>query len=145
MRYILLAALIALATVVSFPTPQPVQAAYVQVINDPGGNVGDYLRWYERLNASGIQVRVIGACISACTLVLSLPKSASCITVGARLGFHLASVNGLPDPDMTKQLGAAFYPPAVVKWIEEHGPLVQAPIYMTGEELINLGVMRECP
>ena len=111
---------------------------------DPGGNVGDYLRWYTRVAASGAVVHLNGACISACTLVLSLPPQDACIEPTAKLGFHLASVEGKDDPEATADLIATFYPAAVVKWIKDHGPLKSEPIYMTGKEAIELGVLRPC-
>ena len=118
--------------------------ASVSIHLDPGGNVADYLRWYRRLADAGVIAKVDGSCVSACTLVLAMPSSAVCITREARLGFHLAMINDLPRPDVTEELVQEFYPPSVQQWIKEHGPLVSAPIYMSGAEAIALGVMKEC-
>lgn len=132
------------ALVASVLTVPPPSRASVSIHLDPGGNVADYLRWYRRLTDAGVIAKVDGSCVSACTLVLAMPSSASCITPEARLGFHLASLNGVDDPAVTEELVQEFYPPSVQQWIKEHGPLVSAPIYMSGAEAIALGVMKEC-
>ena len=132
------------ALVASVLTVPPPSRASVSIHLDPGGNVADYLRWYRRLADAGVIAKVDGSCVSACTLVLAMPSAAVCITREARLGFHLASLNGVDDPAVTGQLVQEFYPPSVQQWIKEHGPLVSAPIYMSGAEAIALGVMKEC-
>ena len=132
------------ALVASVLTVPPPSRASVSIHLDPGGNVADYLRWYRRLADAGVIAKVDGSCVSACTLVLAMPSAAVCITREARLGFHLATVNDIPRPDVTDELVQEFYPPSVQQWIKKHGPLVSAPIYLSGSEAIALGVMREC-
>lgn len=129
------------ASVLTIP---PRTQASVSIHLDPGGSVADYLRWYRRLADAGVVARIDGSCVSACTLVLAMPVRASCITREARLGFHLASVDGKDDPVVTDELVKEFYPPRVQQWIKDNGPLASAPIYMLGSEVIALGVMREC-
>ena len=112
---------------------------------DPGGSVADYLRWYQRLADSGIKIQIAGTCISACTLVLTLPPSLVCILPSASLGFHLASdANGRPLPDETAELVKAVYPPKIQKWIKDHGPLTVNVIYLSGAEAIKMGVLPAC-
>lgn len=139
-----LASLVGGFALVTYLPPAHSNPPSVSIHLDPGGNVGEYLRWYRRLADAHIMAHIDGSCVSACTLVLAMPKDGACITQEARLGFHLASVNGLPDPVITQQLVDEYYPPAVQKWIKEHGPLQEAPIYMMGSEAISLGIMQEC-
>jgi hypothetical protein len=144
MRAFLVAIAAGIAAILTMPPyPRPVQAS-VSIHLDPGGSVADYLRWYRRLADAGVIARIDGSCVSACTLVLAMPRPVTCITEDARLGFHLASVDGKDDPEVTDELVKEFYPPRVQQWIKDHGPLVSAPIYMLGSEAIALGVMREC-
>ena len=145
MRHFWFGVAVAVAALVAIvlTVPHPSRAS-VSIHLDPGGNVADYLRWYRRLADAGVIAKVDGSCVSACTLVLAMPSAAVCITREARLGFHLASLNGVDDPAVTEQLVQEFYPPSLQQWIKEHGPLVSAPIYMSGAEAIALGVMKEC-
>ena len=53
-------------------------------------------------------------------------------------------MDGLPNPSITQELIERFYPPRVQQWIKDHGPLVEAPIYMLGDEAIALGVIEAC-
>lgn len=123
--------------------PRPSYATIV-IQDDGGGMVGDYLKFYQMVRAAGIRIRVEGACISACTLLLSLPASEVCMLPGSKLGFHLArDENGL-NRELTAELVKRFYPPPVQKWIERNGPLRDAPIYMSGEEAVSLGVVQPC-
>lgn len=119
----------------------------IRITDDNGGLVDDYIRFYERLRLSRVQVRIEGACISACTIVLSLPKSQVCITPEARLGFHLAHnvATNAPMPEATDDMIREYYPSIVQRWIKEHGPLKSSVTYMTGEEAISLGVLPPCP
>lgn len=126
------------------PQTNHISRAAMVIAYDPGGMISDYVRWFDRVRQAGVEVRIDGACISACTLVLSLPPADVCVTERGRFGFHLASVDGVADPETTKEIAAAFYPPAVLDWIEKHGPLVEAPIYLSGHDAIELGIVREC-
>jgi hypothetical protein len=112
------------------PTPHIVTGAY-----DPGGNVGTYIMWYERVKEAGLTVEVDGACISACSLVFILPPEKVCITENAKFGLHLASDENGPNLALTAQLVQIFYPTIVKDWIEKNGPLVAEPIYMYPEDL----------
>src|SRR5271166_3810193 len=115
------------------------QVAYADVLspvgpiiidNDPGGSVFQEIKWFERIRESGIPVRIRGICISACTLVLMLPKAQVCVEPSVSLGFHLASVSDEPDPLLTAVLNRRYYPQLVQDWIKEHGPLTVKPMFM---------------
>lgn len=120
-------------------------AGVVRIYDDGGGQISTYLEFYHRLQVANIPIRIEGACISACTLVLSLPRDEVCTTRDAKFGFHLASnAKGEDLPGPTAILVLIYYPPAVQAWIERHGPLKHDPIYMTGSDMIRLGVLKEC-
>jgi len=116
---------------------------------DPGGNVETYVSFYEKIAASGVGVRVDGACISACTLVLAVvPPERICVTNRALFGFHMASIDDKPDPEMTMVLSTSFYPQWVKDWIKTHsikgdGELQEELIYMKITD--SKQYLRECP
>jgi hypothetical protein len=112
------------------PPPHIVLGTY-----DPGGAINTYIMWYERIKESGYTIEVDGACISACTIVFTLPKEQVCLRENAKFGFHLASSAGVPDKALTDQLIQVIYPPVVKDWIKRNGPLVQEPIYMYPDDL----------
>ena len=143
---VLTALLAACMLVVSLPglTPKRFARATVVVRDDPGGMVSDYIRWLERVADASVLIRIEGQCISACTLVLALPPGAACMLPTAKFGFHLASIDGVPNEEATQELIQRFYPPRVQQWIKDHGPLVSAPTYMLGSEAIALGVIEAC-
>ena len=90
----------------------------VLIDNDMGGVVGDYLAKYHRIAAAGERVVIRHDCVSACTLVLTLPHWEVCAMPGARLGFHAASdtIGGPADIPGSIWL-FKHYPPAVRDWI----------------------------
>lgn len=141
-------AALALATLLAFSNyPVPVRAEVRPIIldNDPGGGVIQEIIWFNRLRDAGVPVRIRGICVSACTLVLMLPKSQVCIEPTASLGFHLASVDDKSDPLLTSVLNRRYYPAPVLEWIKEHGPLTVAPMFMDAATVIKLGVFDGCP
>ena len=138
---------IALALLAAVPAAAKLsdQRASVIVIDlDGGGNIGTYLTFYRRIEDAGIPVRVEGPCISACTLVLGLPRDEVCVTRTASFGFHLASSEGHTVPGLTSVLVQRYYPPKVQKWIKDNGPLTEDPIFLSGTDVIALGILREC-
>jgi hypothetical protein len=143
LRAVAAAAAIAFGLVFLTAAPHAPQTA-ISIADDGGGMVGDYLKFYAMIRTAHIPMRVEGPCISACTLALALPPSQLCTTRTGSFGFHLASVNNIPDPAVTDELASRYYPLAVRKWIEIHGPLKEAPIYLSGVDAIELGIVREC-
>lgn len=124
--------------------PYPIAPPTIEIASDGGGMVGDYDKFYTYLRAAGIHVKITGACVSACTLVLSLPKDEVCVGPAAKFGFHLATEDGIPNMKVTQDLIRWYYPEEVQKWIEQHGPLTSDVIYMTAQEAIQLGVVKAC-
>jgi hypothetical protein len=140
------------ALVALFVALSPVQAGYqgaprpgvIVIADDPGGVVDTFLMWIERIRASRIPVRIEGICHSACTLVLSLPRSQVCVTPTASLGFHLASQGPFPLQEFTAALVRRYYPQAVQEWIRSRGGLTQAFIYLGSAEIVEMGVFPQC-
>jgi hypothetical protein len=67
------------------------RAETIDVYDDHGGSVAEYdARWSE-LAARGVNVRIVGPCQSACTVLLAhIPNERICVTPQASFGFHLA-------------------------------------------------------
>jgi hypothetical protein len=117
--------------------------AEVRILGSPGGEVGQYVRLFALLRASGERVVIDGPCYSACTRVLStIPDDRICVTRRAVLGFHAArlvdrSGRRFAAADATRLI-AATYPPAVRAWIRRHGGLTPRTIYLRGRDLAAL-------
>lgn len=60
----------------------------VQIKNDPGGSVQEYLQAIEYFKQNRIKLTIEGYCASACTLVLLTPPLNVCIKEGTKFGFH---------------------------------------------------------
>ena len=71
-----------------------------------------------RLRHKESKVRIVGPCVSACTVLLSyVPRQNICVTRNAYLGFHWATT-----AFHTRELWSA-YPPDIRQWISQHGGL----------------------
>lgn len=93
---------------------------------DPGGNIGTYIMWWERVAKTGLDVVIDGACLSACAYVLAMvPEERICMTERGLFGFHLASNDDgkTGDSDFTSLLHYAFYPKWVRDWLDTKEPL----------------------
>jgi hypothetical protein len=64
-------------------------AGTIDIRQDNGGKLIDFLMRMEDYRDSGRQVRFLGECNSACTLFLALPNK--CVGPDASFGFHAAS------------------------------------------------------
>jgi hypothetical protein len=93
-------------------------AETIEVYDDHGGSVKAYnVRW-ARLGARGVNVKIVGPCQSACTVLLGhIPRSKICVTPNASFGFHLAKRE-----DATAML-RQLYPADIKRWISSHGGL----------------------
>lgn len=82
-----------------------------------GGPIAEQVVLVNQLRASGTTVIIDGKCASACTMFLGVPRS--CVTPGARLGFHGPSTQyagiSLPPADFDYWSGimASNYPPKI--------------------------------
>lgn len=88
--------------------------------HDMGGSVSARLDQMQHMSG----VRIVGACYSACTMLLGLPDT--CVTRSARLGFHgPATRSALPLPhsewDRVSRVMAEQYPPKLRLWFMAEG------------------------
>ncbi|MBC2835104.1 hypothetical protein H7F16_06260 [Gemmobacter straminiformis] len=108
--------LAALALVLAFSA----SAKAMIVTRDMGGSVRERIAQVNDLSANGTEVRIVGTCVSACTLLLGVPTA--CVAPQARLGFHGPSTRkrGLPLPrDEYERVSAemaSLYPPQIRRW-----------------------------
>ena len=116
----------------------------IVIADDNGGSIAEHVKFYNRIRIGLIPVRVEGICESACTIVLMLPPEQVCATPKASFGFHQARRGDEMAPKLTAILGHRFYPEAVQKWIERHGPLEDEPVQMLADEAIELGIVKAC-
>ena len=93
-------------------------AETIEINNDRGGFVFVYQTRWEKLALQGVNVRVSGPCLSACTILLGyIPRRDICVTPNASFGFHLATMQSATD-----QLWKA-YPEDIRDWINAQGGL----------------------
>jgi hypothetical protein len=96
----------------------PVRAETIDVYDDHGGIVSEYNERWAELAARGVDVRIIGPCQSACTVLLAhIPRNRICVTQQAAFGFHLAK-----HANSTAMLWAG-YDEGIRSWINAHGGL----------------------
>ncbi|RYB03387.1 hypothetical protein [Lichenibacterium ramalinae] len=98
----------------------PPAAAEVTIENQNGGNVSLHASRVIDYGDSGSHIRVMGSCISACTLVLALPRDRICVGPNASFGFHQPFYSNARTV-ATTDLGTAMedtYPPFVRQWLK---------------------------
>ena len=114
--------------------------AMILITADRGGLITDYPERFLSARATGEQVVIDGACLSACTLVVGmLPRDKICATPKAVLGFHAAwrptrnggRVSSLP----ASQAMMGVYPADLRSWIARRGGLTTKMIFLQGREL----------
>jgi hypothetical protein len=105
-------------------------AETIDVSDNHGGKVAEYdMRW-AGLAARGVNVRIVGPCQSACTVLLGhIPSSRICVTPEASFGFHLANL-----PQATARLWSS-YSPGIKAWINAHGGLTHDFIWMRAPDV----------
>ena len=121
----------------------------VHIIDDPGGEVSEYLQAFQELRKAGEHLVIDGPCLSACTLFTGIiPRDHVCVTHRAVLLFHAASYFDdarqtlVPTPQGTQVL-LRLYPPEIRDWIDRHGGLKPDYIALRGKELSAL--YNACP
>lgn len=124
-------------------------AAARDVRHDLGGSIRVRLAEIDALRARGERVRILGTCVSACTLYLGLPDT--CVAPSARLGFHgpSAATRGLPLPrrefERVSAIMAGHYPARLRRWFWTEGRMrTDGYVTLSGAEVIRLGA-RACP
>jgi hypothetical protein len=120
----------------------PSAYALTRIGDDMGGPLGKYLLMFTRLRDSGEQVIIDGNCFSACTLVTIIPKERICVTHRAVLGFHAGWVEDQTGKQSSSEEGTRLlfelYPPAIQRWITNHGGLGRRTILLRAQELLEL-------
>jgi hypothetical protein len=117
--------------------------ADVRIEASPGGEATSFIDFFEVLRQSHERVVIDGPCFSACTLVLIvIPRSRICVTRRAVFGFHAAKAidqygREYPAPEVTREVAAA-YPAPIRNWLQLHGGLTRAPIFLRGHELADM-------
>jgi hypothetical protein len=103
----------------------PAAAETIDVNDAHGGSVVQYNTRWAGLAARGVDVRIVGPCQSACTILLGhIPRNKICVTPAARFGFHLAQREFA-----TKMLWDA-YQSDIQAWINSHGGLKKDFVWM---------------
>lgn len=100
--------------------PLPPPAPQVTIAGQPGGAVSTHAARIIDYENAGTRVRLMGSCVSACTLVLALPRDRICVGPNAALGFHQPTPRNNPRI-ATTDLGAAMvetYPAFVQQWLK---------------------------
>ena len=90
----------------------------INVSDDHGGSVAQYDARWAALAARGVDVKIVGPCQSACTVLLAhIPYDRICVTPQARFGFHQAHL-----ASATATLWAG-YSAGIREWIDSRGGL----------------------
>lgn len=101
------------------------RAETIDVFDNHGGRVAEYDARWAGLAARGVNVRVVGPCQSACTVLLRhIPRSRICVTPNASFGFHKAHL-----ATATATLWSG-YAADIKDWINQHGGLTDSFIWM---------------
>ena len=112
-------------------------AETIDVSGDHGGFVYLYQEKWEKLAAQKVNIRIVGLCASACTLLAGyFPRKDICVTPDAALGFHAGTF-----PFVTDTL-LRIYPQDIRKWIDEHGGLTWQLIWLQRPEIYKF--FRKC-
>jgi hypothetical protein len=105
--------------------PSVAWAETINVSDSHGGSVAAYDARWAAYAAQGVNVRIVGPCQSACTVLLAhIPRDRICVTPQASFGFHQAH---LPSATATLWNG---YGPEIQAWINQHGGLQPQFIWM---------------
>ena len=107
-------------------------AETIEVSDNHGGSVAQYESRWAGLAARGVDVKIIGPCQSACTVLLGhIPRSRICVTPNASFGFHLANLGRA-----TETLRNA-YQADIRAWIDAHGGLTKDFIWLRAPEIFR--------
>ncbi len=105
-------------------------AETINVSDNHGGSVAAYDARWAGLAARGVNVRIVGPCQSACTVLLGhIPRSRICVTPQASFGFHQAHL-----PQMTAVLWSS-YAGDIRAWINAHGGLQKDFVWMRAPDI----------
>ena len=113
------------AVVIGVAAPVAAMAETIDVYDNHGGSVAEYSARWAGLAAKGVNVRIVGPCQSACTVLLGhIPRSKICVTPQASFGFHLAGY------ESSTAILRSSYQSDIQAWIDAHGGLKHDFIWM---------------
>jgi hypothetical protein len=95
--------------------------------SDPGGKLTYYWYRYAEIRNRGDRVEITGSCVSACTLVLIIPKERICFGEHGQLRFHMPRDEGTPAPEWGAWMFVQ-YPNEVRNWIDARGGANKLPL-----------------
>jgi hypothetical protein len=113
---------------------------------DNGGYLHQYMGAVLKADMAGRPIRIMGTCISACTVYLGARNA--CVEPGAVLWFHAAHNGDWSKPDsVATEHMASYWPPAVRDWARANG-VFETTVFtkrrsLSGQELISMGV-KQC-
>jgi hypothetical protein len=115
----------------------PATAETIDVFDSHGGSVAQYNERWSGLASRGVDVRIVGPCQSACTILLGhIPRNKICVMPNARFGFHLAKKEFA-----TGMLWNA-YQGDIQAWINQHGGLKTDFVWMGAPDIYRY--FRKC-
>jgi hypothetical protein len=124
--------------------PAQSEAQSIDIFYDTGGSVNERLQDIQEINKNEGYVRIMGTCLSACTLYLGLDNY--CVHKEAVFGFHgpRSPKNKLPLPkiefDRVSHLMASHYPDKIKKWFLSEGRMKIDGYYkIKGLDMIKIG------
>jgi len=121
-----------LAVALLLVLPSSVSAETIEVSDNHGGSVAAYDSRWAADAARGVDVKIVGPCQSACTVLLGhIPRSKICVTPEASFGFHLAHL-----ASATATLRSA-YSADIRAWIDAHGGLTADFIWMRAPDVFR--------
>jgi hypothetical protein len=121
-------AFMAMMMFVSFAAPAAAET--IEVYDNHGGSVAQYDQRWRGLAARGVNVKIVGPCKSAWTVLLGrIPRGHICVTPEASFGFHSAKL------ESATQLLRSIYPADIRAWIGAHGGLKPDLVWMQAPEI----------
>src|SRR5712671_879337 len=126
-----------LLVAILFLTASAARAETIDVSDFQGGLLSTYQTQWSTLAARGVKVRIVGLCVSACTILVGyIPRANICVSPSASLGFHWATT-----AFHTQELWSA-YPPDIRQWISQHGGLTNQMIWLQAPNIYRY--FRKC-
>ena len=125
-----------LVAILSLPA-SAARAETIDVSDFQGGLLSTYQTQWSTLAARGVKVRIVGPCVSACTILVGyIPRNNICVMPNAYLGFHWATT------DFHTQEMWSFYPPDIRQWISQRGGLTSQMLWLQAPSIYRY--FRKC-
>jgi hypothetical protein len=116
----------------------------VNVRNDGGGVVNEYVIKANLAVLRGDNIRISGWCASACTAYLGNPKT--CVTQNARFGFHGPSGGTPAENRKAAEMLASHLPYPLQNWYLTKAVKLRGQSYiaLSAAQLVEVGAARWC-